>query len=84
MIEKDFKIDFKNKKISLSPKGKMSVYSVKDLYSLLMDLLDEPENMKYDIPIESTGKDEFSLINGWAIDEKAKKHLKGGTLVSAA
>jgi len=84
MIEKDFKIDFKNKKISLKPKGGGQDYSVRELYSFLMDLLDEPENMKYDVPIESTGKDDFALINGWTIDEKALKHLKGGTLKSAA
>ena len=75
MIEKDFKIDFKNKKISF--KGKDKEYTAPDLYSFLMDTFDESENMKYDIPIEATGKDKFALINGWTIDEKAKKHLKG-------
>ena len=80
MIEKDFKIDFKNKKISLKPKGSGEDYSVRDLYSFLMDLLDEPENMRYDIPIEAKSKTEFVLINGWTIDEKALKYLKGGTL----
>jgi len=77
MIEKDFKIDFKNKKISLRPKGSGGDYQVRELYSFLMDLLDEPENMKYDVPIKSKSKDEFVLVNGWTIDEKAKKHLKG-------
>ena len=75
MIEKDFKIDFKNKKISY--KGKGSSYTTHDLYVFLMDTFDESENMKYDVPIEATGNDEFSLINGWMIDEKARKHLKG-------
>jgi hypothetical protein len=36
--------------------------------------------MRYDIPIEAIGKDEFKLINGWTIDEKALKFLKGGVL----
>ena len=75
MIEKDFEIDFKNKKISF--KGKDKEYTAPDLYSFLMDTFDESENMKYDIPIEVAGKDKFRLINGWTIDEKARKHLKG-------
>jgi len=84
MIEKDFKIDFKNKKISLRPKGNEEDYQVKELYSYLQDIFDEPGNMKYDIPIEAKSKNEFVLVNGWTIDEKALKHLKGGTLKSAA
>lgn len=80
MIEKDFRIDFENKKISLNPKGSGGDYTAQELYSHLMDLSDEPENMKYDIPIESAGKGKFHLINGWTIDEEALKHLKGGTL----
>lgn len=75
MIEKDFKIDFENKKISCKERG--SVYTINELYSLIMDLSDEPKNMKYDIPIEAVGKGKFKLINGWTINEKAKKHLKG-------
>jgi len=77
MIAEDFKINFKNKKISLRPKGGRGDHTVRELYSLLMDLLDEPENMKYDIPIEAKSKTEYLLVNGWTIDEKARKRLKG-------
>ncbi|KKW06036.1 MAG: hypothetical protein UY40_C0004G0020 [candidate division CPR1 bacterium GW2011_GWC1_49_13] len=81
MIEKDFKIDFKSKRISYIPKkGATQDYKVQELYSFLMDTFDEPENMKYDIPMESVSKGKFRLVNGWKIDEKAKKRLKGGTL----
>ena len=75
MIKKDFEIDFKNKKISY--KGKGSIYTTHDLYTFLMDTFDEPENMKYDIPMESVAKGKFSLINGWVIDASVKKYLKG-------
>ena len=75
MIEKDFEIDFKNKKISF--KGKDKEYTAPDLYSFLMDTFDESENMKYDIPIEAKSKTEYLLVNGWTIDEKARKRLKG-------
>jgi len=78
MIEKNFKIDFKNKEIFL--KGKGGSQTVQELYTFLMDTFDEPENMKYDIPMESIAKGKFRLINGWAIDEEARKRLKGGIL----
>ena len=77
MIGNDFRIDFEKKKISYNSKGSKRKYSVVEFYSFLQDLFDEPENMKYDIPIEATGKGKFRLINGWTIDEKARKHLKG-------
>ncbi len=83
MITDDFKIDFENKKIRYNPKGSKKKYTVNELYSFLQDLFDEPENMKYDIPIKAKSKTEYLLVNGWTIDGKAKKHLKGGTLKTA-
>lgn len=73
-------MDFEKKKIIYKGSGK-KIYSVIELYSFLQDTFDEPENMKYKIPIEAKSKTEFSLINGWTIDEKALKHLKEGSLV---
>ncbi len=80
MIAEDFKIDFENKKISYRPKGSKRVYTVNELYSYLQDTFDEPQNMKYDIPIEAKSKTKYFLINGWTIDEEGMKQLKGGTL----
>ena len=82
MINKDFKIDFINKNISYITKGRSKTYSVKEFYSFIQDVFDEPQNMKYDIPIEAISKTEFKLINGWNMEEKAKKQLKGGTLIT--
>lgn len=82
MIAKDFKIDFENKKIYYNPQGSGKVYSVNELYSYFMDTFDEPENMRYDIPIKATSKTKYFLINGWTIDEESLKYLKGGTLKS--
>lgn len=82
MIADDFKIDFENKKIYYNPQGSGKAYSVNELYSFLQDTFDEPENMKYEIPIEVVAKGKFRLINDWSIDEEGKKHLKGETLKS--
>lgn len=80
MIKNDFKIDFETKRISYNPKGSGAIYTVSELYSFLQDLFDEPENMKYNVPIEAKSKTEYFLINGWTIDEEGRKHLKGGKL----
>ena len=76
-MHKDFKIDFERKKISYIGK---KLYSAKELYSFLMDLFDEPEMMKYDIPMVARSRNEFELINGWTIDEKSLKYIKELTL----
>ena len=80
MITEDFEIDFENKKIIYVPKGSGRELSVRELYSYLQDVFDEAGNMKYNIPIEAKSKTEYLLVNGWTIDEKARKHLRGGTL----
>ncbi|MBA4386257.1 MAG: hypothetical protein C0410_16105 [Anaerolinea sp.] len=79
MIKDDFKIDFEKKEISYIGKNK-KVYSVKELYLLLQDTFDEPENMKYDIPIEAKSKTKYFLINGWTMDKKSLRYLKEGTI----
>ena len=88
MIADDFKmnkffpweIDFENKKISYNSKGSKAIYTVNELYSYLQNLFARPQNMKYQIPIMAISKTEYCLINGWTIDEKARKYLKEGTL----
>lgn len=81
MIAKDFKIDFKNKRIFYHPKGSGKVYTVNQLYSYLQTLFARRENMKYEIPIEAKSKTECFLINGWTIDVEAMKHLKERSLL---
>lgn len=76
MTKKDLMIDFDKKIIGLNIKGDKR-YDVKELYSILMDLFDEPENMKYEIPIEASEKASFKMVNGWKLDKKAKKQLFG-------
>lgn len=77
MIKDNLKIDFKKKKIFCNPKGSVKMYTVQEIYSLIQDIFDEPENMKYEIPIVAKSKTKYSLINGWTIDNESLKHLKG-------
>ena len=81
MIDKDFKIDFDQKKISYQGKSGQT-YATTELYLWLQDTFDEPENMQYEIPIVAHSKTNFELINGWTIDLKSAKHLKGNLSTS--
>lgn len=80
MIADDFKIDFENKKIFYNTSGSGSKYRAVELYSYLQDVFDDPENMKYDIPIRAESKIKIFLINGWTIDKESMEHLKEGTI----
>jgi hypothetical protein len=81
MVKDDFKIDFKNKKIFYNPEGSGEVYTVNELYSWLQHFFAKRDNMPYQIPILAMTKTEYFLVNGWTIDEKARKYLKEGILV---
>lgn len=76
-MPKSVKINFQSKIISINPGRKSKTVTAKKLYSLLMDEFDEPENMKYEIPIMAKSKTEFKLINGWTIDKTSRKFLEG-------
>jgi len=45
-----------------------------------MDLFDEPETMRYDIPTIAKSKTDFELINGWTIDKNSARYLNRGTI----
>jgi len=83
MIADDFKIDFENKRIFYNPSGSGLKYKTVELYSYLQDVFDNPENMKYDIPIQAESKIKFFLINGWTIDDESIKHLKEGVIIDS-
>ncbi len=80
MISKDFKIDFKKKKIYHNPHGSDKIYSLNTFYSYLQNVFDEPEFMEYEIPIEALSKTKYLLINNWKVDKKSRQFLKGGSL----
>lgn len=80
MIKKDFIIDLEKKLIYHSKLGSTTIYSVQKLYAYLQDMFDEPENMKFEIPIQAVSKTKFILKNGWKIEKKSFKYLKNGTI----
>lgn len=80
MIKEDFLIDFNKKVIAYNPKDNEHLYTVRELYSFIQDIMDDPGNMIYDTPMVAKSPTVFILVKGWKIDKKARKHLKDGTL----
>lgn len=76
MISQDFHLDFHRQTITHRGQAK-TIYSVLELYSYLQDIFDEPENMKYAIPIVAESPEEFTLVNGWTMDPTSRQFLSG-------
>ncbi len=65
--------------ISVQGVGK-TVWSVNALYSHLQDMFDDLGQLDDTVPMSAQTPTEYSLINGWFIDEVSIKYLKGGAI----
>lgn len=77
-IANDFTIDYVNKRIYHS--SGTAVYTANELYSYLMDTFDELEQMDDPIPMTAQTPTEYTLVNGWFMDDDSFKYLKGGAI----
>lgn len=77
-IADDFTIDYVNKRIYHS--SGTAIYTVNQLYSYLMDTFDELAQMDDPIPMSAQTPTEYTLINGWFMDDDSFKYLKGGAI----
>ena len=59
---------------------KSTVYTTRALYSFIQDTFDELGQMDDTVPMSAQTPTEFTLINGWFIDDTSVKFLKGGAL----
>lgn len=66
-IQDDFTIDYVNKRIYHS--SGTTIYTVNALYSYLQNTFDEPEQMDDPIPMSAQTPTEYTLINGWFMNE---------------
>lgn len=78
MIGDDFTIDYVNKRIYHS--SGTAIYTVNALYSYLMDTFDELAQMDDPIPMTAQTPTEYTLVNGWFMDDDSFKYLKGGAI----
>src|SRR3989344_3444895 len=77
-ISSDFTIDYVNERIYHS--SGTTIYTVNALYSYIMDTFDELTQMDDTIPMSAQTPTEYTLINGWFMDDTSFKYLKGGAV----
>ena len=77
-IYDDFTIDYVNKRLYHS--SGTSVYTVNALYTYIMDTFDELEQMDDTVPMSAQTPTDYTLINGWFVDDDSFKFLKGGAV----
>ena len=77
-IDTDFTIDYVNRRVYHS--SGTAVYTTNELYSYLMDTFDELEQMDDPIPMTAQTPTEYTLVNGWFMDDDSFKYLKGGAI----
>ena len=57
-----------------------TIYSVKELYSYLLDYFDNAGYLDDEVPIAASTPTEYNLINGWFIDDPSFQFLSGGAV----
>lgn len=83
-IEHEWQIDYLNKRIYVDngkgwPDGTV-VYTVNNLYSYLQNTFDELTQMDDEVPMSAQTPTEYTMINGWFIDDESVKYLKQGAI----
>lgn len=71
-------LDYSAKTITRT--GGSGVDTVLDLYSFVMDSMDELAQMDDTVPMSAQTPTAFSLINGWTIAAASYEYLKGGSI----
>lgn len=84
-IEKDFTVYPFSKTIRHnSGTTEVTVHTVQEFYSFLMNLFDEPGYMSYEKPMKYNTPTSYTMLNGWFIDNgdesEALKYLQGGSI----
>lgn len=77
-IAGDFTIDTTTKTIKHT--ADTVVYTVNELYTWLMDYFDDEATIDDTVPISAQTPTEYTLTNGWFMDNTSFKYLSGGAL----
>lgn len=78
MPASDFTLDYINRRIA-RPSGS-DIVTARALYSYLMDQVDELAVLDDKIPMTAQTPTDYTLVNGWFIDEAAYQTLSGGSI----
>lgn len=75
----DFTVNTTRKTIT-HVSGETPVYTVKKLYTWLMDYFDDSGLMDDTIPMTAQTPSEYTLVNGWFMDDTSTQFLKEGAI----
>ena len=79
-ISSDFSLNYSTKKISHASGS--TRYTVNALYSWLMDLFDDANQMDDTVPIKANTPTEYELINGWEFNADSDlEYFYGGSII---
>lgn len=79
-IGSDFLIDYVNKRIY---NVGTTVYTVRALYTYLMDAFDAQGAMDDDVPMSAQTPNAYTMINGWFIDDNSTHYLEEGAITTS-
>lgn len=74
----DFTLDYVNRTIRHT--SGTTVYTANQMYSALQDQFDELNQMDDPVPMSAQTPTEYTLINGWYMDENSFTFLRGGAI----
>jgi len=77
----DWVIDYVNSRVYHN--SGTTVYTVNALYSYIMDTMDELAQMGYTIPMSAQTPTNYTMINGWFIDDVSTTFLSGGAIATS-
>lgn len=78
-IASDFDINTTTKNIR-HVVGQTTVYSVNALYTYLLDYIDNESTIQYYVPMSAQTPSEYTLINGWFLDDTSTQFLSSGAI----
>jgi len=84
ILSGDFTVYYKseNNQKRIVYTGAGTTYTVRQLYSALQDLFDELNQMDDQVPMTAQTPTEFTLVNGWFIDDVSTQYLYGGAITT--
>jgi hypothetical protein len=77
-IGDDFTIDYVDKKITHT--SGTTVYTANALYSYVQDSFDDLTQMDDQVPMSAQTPTEYTLINGWFMDDDSMQYLSNGAI----
>ena len=71
---------FRDTTVDSDPKTIANRNSTNELYSALQDRFDEPDMMDQLVPMSAQTPTEYTMLNGWFIDNRSTEFLYGGAI----